>query len=168
MQKCPPKPNLHRSHLPVVLSHTFSSRLLTQLHSDSQNSPKNPGLHRLSPMINIWSTLKTFNNFLKSVKRVLLFSEAIWITLIFYICSQINNPSWKLFYISLIGAASMYFWSVSWSTNCPVYFSFFWSTNFFFWLTKNKFGRPKKKLVDQKHEKMVFGWPKKKLVDQKN
>ena len=22
----------------------------------------------------------------------------------------------------------MWFWSVSWSTNCPVYFSFFWST----------------------------------------
>ena len=65
-------------------------------------------------------------------------------------------------------AASMYFWSVSWSTNCPVYFSFFLVDQFFFWLTKNKFGRPKKKLVDQKHEKMVFGWPKKKLVDQKN
>ena len=23
---------------------------------------------------------------------------------------------------------SMWFWSVSWSTNCPVFFSFFWST----------------------------------------
>ena len=62
----------------------------------------------------------------------------------------------------------MWFWSVSWSTNCSVYFSFFLVNQFFFWLTKNKFGRPKKKLVDQKHEKMVFGWPKKKLVDQKN
>ena len=29
-------------------------------------------------------------------------------------------------------AASMYFWSVSWSTNCWVYFSFF------FWSTKKK------------------------------
>ena len=27
---------------------------------------------------------------------------------------------------------SMWFWSVSWLSNCPVFFSFFWSTNFFF------------------------------------
>ena len=59
----------------------------------------------------------------------------------------------------VILGTSMWFWSVSWPTNCPVYFSFFLVDQFFFGLTKNKFGRPKKKLVDQKHEKMVFGWP---------
>ena len=69
-----------------------------------------------------------------------------------------------------IKVPSMWFWSVSWSTNCPVFFSFFWSTkqkivqsqgifgqslgifgrlNFFlvyqnfFWFTKFFFGLPK-------------------------
>ena len=46
-------------------------------------------------------------------------------------------------------AASMCFWSVSWSTNCSVYFSFFLVDQLFFWSTKNKFGWPKK-----------IGWPK--------
>ena len=58
----------------------------------------------------------------------------------------------------------MWFWSVSWSTNCPVFFSFFlvdqkkncpvsgnfWSVSGNFWYTKKKFGRPKKILVHQK------------------
>ena len=52
VQKCPPNPGLHRLHLPVVLSHTFSFRLLPHLHSDSQRSPKNPDLHR-PPIFNI-------------------------------------------------------------------------------------------------------------------
>ena len=34
-------------------------------------------------------------------------------------------------------AASMYFWSVSWSTNCPVYFSFFLVDQKWIWSTKN-------------------------------
>ena len=45
VQKCPPNPGLHSSHLPF-LSHTFSFRLLSHLHFDSQKSPKKPGLHR--------------------------------------------------------------------------------------------------------------------------
>ena len=59
---------------------------------------------------------------------------------------------------------SMWFWSVSWSTNCPVFFSFFlvdqkkncpvsgnfWSVSGNFWYTKKKFGQPKKILVHQK------------------
>ena len=53
VQKCPPNPGLHRLHLPVVLSHTFSFRLLPHLHSDSQRSPKNPGLHSRPPIFNI-------------------------------------------------------------------------------------------------------------------
>merc|ERR1739844_733334 len=60
--------------------------------------------------------------------------------------------------------ASMYFWSVSWSTNCPVYFSFFWVDQLFFWLTKNK---RKWFLVDQKKNwstKKMRNWF---LVDQK-
>ena len=54
----------------------------------------------------------------------------------------------------------MYFWSVSWSTNCPVYFSFFLVDQFFFWLTKNKFGRPKKNWSTKNMKKWF-------LVDQK-
>ena len=74
--------------------------------------------------------------------------------------------------------ASMCFWSVSWLTNCPVYFSlflddqfffgwpktkfsFFWSTNFFVWLTKNHFLMF---LVDQYEIDRTIGrprdWPK--------
>ena len=59
---------------------------------------------------------------------------------------------------------SMWFWSVSWSTNCPVFFSFFlvdqrkkcpvsgnfWSVSGNFWSTKKKFNWPKKILVYQK------------------
>ena len=51
VQKCPPNPGLHSSHLPF-LSHTFSFRLLPHLHFDSQRSPKKPGLHR-PPIFNI-------------------------------------------------------------------------------------------------------------------
>ena len=66
---------------------------------------------------------------------------------------------------------SMWFWSVSWSTNCPVYFSLFlvdqkkicsvsgnfWSVSefflvrlWFFGILKRNFGVPKRNLVDQK------------------
>ena len=45
VQKCPPNPGLHRSHLPVDTSHTVSFWLLPHLHT-LQKSPKNPGLHR--------------------------------------------------------------------------------------------------------------------------
>ena len=58
----------------------------------------------------------------------------------------------------------MWFWSVSWLTNCPVFFSLFlvdqkkncpvsgnfWSVSGNFWYTKKKFGQPKKILVHQK------------------
>ena len=54
VQKCPPKPGLHNPHLPVVLSHTFSSKLLPHLHSDLQKLPKYPGLHRLH-LPSVWS-----------------------------------------------------------------------------------------------------------------
>ena len=65
-----------------------------------------------------------------------------------------------------------------WYTNCPVNFSFFWSTKknlvdqkkFWyskkkFWYTKMKFGRSKKKIWSTKK---IFSIPKKNLVDQKN
>ena len=85
----------------------------------------------------------------------------------------------------------MWFWSVSWSTNCSVFFSFFWSTKkklsslreflvslweFLvhqkeIWLTKKNFGTPKRNLVDQKFPEtdqkfpetgqFFFGRPKK-------
>ena len=61
-----------------------------------------------------------------------------------------------------------------WYTNCPVNFSFFWSTKFFFgipnfflvdqiffWSTKFLFGIPKLYFVNQ----IVFGWPKKWEID---
>merc|ERR1739844_85500 len=92
--------------------------------------------------------------------------------------------------------ASMYFWSVSWSTNCPVYFSFFlvdqyffwlikvpsmwfwsvsWSTNCpvffsFFWSTKKKLASLREFLVDQISfwcTKIFFGRPNFFLVYQK-
>ena len=53
----------------------------------------------------------------------------------------------------------MWFWSVSWSTNCPVFFSYFLvdqkkncpvSGNFWAVSGKKKFGQPKKVLVYQK------------------
>ena len=44
VQKCPPNPGLHRSHLPVDTSHTVSFWLFSHLQT-LQKSPKNPGLH---------------------------------------------------------------------------------------------------------------------------
>ena len=86
---------------------------------------------------------------------------------------------------------SMWFWSVSWSTNCPVYFSLFlvdqknfvqskgifvqflnlfWSGSAFrytkkkFWYTKKKLGGPKKSETDQKfpETEQIFFWSTKK------
>ena len=74
---------------------------------------------------------------------------------------------------------SMWFWSVSWSTNCLIYFSlflvdqkkfvqsqgifgqslnFFWSGSDFFWLTKFLFGMPK----------FLFSIPKNQSLTKKN
>ena len=71
---------------------------------------------------------------------------------------------------------SMWFWSVSWSTNCPVYFSLFlvdqknicsvpgnfWSISefflvklWFFGILKRNFGVPKRNLVDQKNQSLT-------------
>ena len=89
----------------------------------------------------------------------------------------------------------MWFWSVSWSTNCPVYFSLFLvdqkkfvqsqeifgqSLNFFcqalifwytkkkFWYNKKKFGRPKNAEPDQKfpETEQIFFWSTKKSEKQ--
>ena len=70
----------------------------------------------------------------------------------------------------------MWFWSVSWSTNCPVYFSLFlvdqkkicsvsgnlWSVSefflvslWFFGILKRNFGKPKRNLVDQKNQRLT-------------
>ena len=64
----------------------------------------------------------------------------------------------------------MWFWSVSWLTNCPVFSHFFWSTKNKIVQSQGIFGQslgffcqPKKNLVDQKK----FGRPKKILVYQK-
>ena len=67
---------------------------------------------------------------------------------------------------------SMWFWSVSWSTNCPVFFSFFlvdqkkncpvsgnlWSVSGNFWSTKFLFGVPK----------FLFSIPKNQSLTKKN
>ena len=64
----------------------------------------------------------------------------------------------------------MWFWSVYWSTNCPVFFSFFLvdqkkivQFQGIFGQSRGIFGRPKKNLVDQKK----FWYTKKKFVQPK-
>ena len=76
--------------------HSDYCHTCTLIHRNLQRIQVYIGYH-------LWCGFKTFNHFLKSDKRLLLFSETIWITLIFYICSQIINVSSKLFYIPLIG-----------------------------------------------------------------
>ena len=69
----------------------------------------------------------------------------------------------------------MWFWSVSWSTNCLVYLSFFWSTKknlfslreylvslwifllrlWFFGILKRNFGIPNRNLVDKKNQRLT-------------
>ena len=48
-----------------------------------------------------------------------------------------------------IEVPSMWFWSVSWSTNCPVYFSLFWSPAKKFVQSKGIFGQALNFLVNQ-------------------
>ena len=101
------------------------------------------------------------------VFSVLKFYEAL--KLIHFNVSALRlNPFQHRRNITLV--PSMWFWSVSWSTNCPVFFSFFlvdqkrncpvsgnfWSVSGNFWSTKFLFGIPKLFLVDQ----IFFGLPK--------
>ena len=44
-----------------------------------------------------------------------------------FLCELDMKPFMQIKIISFF-RYTMWFWSVSWSTNCPIYFSFFWST----------------------------------------
>ena len=64
----------------------------------------------------------------------------------------------------------MWFWSVYWSTNCPVFFSFFLVDPKEIVQSQGIFGSLWEFLVDQKKiwsTKKSFGIPKRNLVDQK-
>ena len=62
--------------------------------------------------------------------------------------------------LGFILVPSMWFWSVSWSTNCPVFFSFFWST-------KKKLSSLRVNLVSLWWTKKVWDWTIFSLADPK-